>query len=140
MTAKKEILLIHRDKPFVDKVVPVIQGAGFGVHKATGMREALSGLASHPVGLIVCDKDLDDIKGIDFLSFIKKDPLRENIPFMFLVSQANQFRPAEAFTLGAEDYLVYPVDARTLVARIGEAYEASGQAAAPAPARARINI
>ncbi len=127
MTANKDILLIHRDRPFVDKIVPVIQGAGYTVHKATGMREALSSLAAHPVGLIVCDKELDDIKGIDFLGFIKKDPLRENIPFMFLVSQANQFRPAEAFALGAADYLVYPLDARMLVSRIGDAYAAESQ-------------
>jgi CheY-like chemotaxis protein/predicted Ser/Thr protein kinase len=135
MTANKDILLIHRDRAFVDKIVPVIQGSGYTVHKATGMREALSNLAGHPVGLIVCDKELDDIKGIDFLGFIKKDPLRENIPFMFLVSQANQFRPAEAFALGAADYLVYPLDARMLVGRIGDAYAAESQAKPKGQAR-----
>jgi DNA-binding response OmpR family regulator/predicted Ser/Thr protein kinase len=128
MTARKDILLIHRDKPFVDKVAPVLEGSGFAVHKATGLREALSILAAHAVGLIVCDKDLEDIKGIDFLGFIKKDPLRENIPFMFLVSQKNQFRPVEAFTLGAADYLVYPLDAKALIARIGEAFRPAVQA------------
>ncbi|MBI5894948.1 MAG: protein kinase [Desulfobacterales bacterium] len=128
MTANKDILLIHRDRPFIDKIVPVLQGSGYVVHKATGMREALSSLAAHPVGLIVCDKDLDDIKGLDFLGFIKKDPLRENIPFMFLVSQANQFRPVEAFGLGAADYLVYPLDARMLIARIGEAFASADPA------------
>ncbi|MFZ1987036.1 MAG: protein kinase [Desulfatitalea sp.] len=129
MTARKDILLIHRDKPFVDKVAPVLEGSGFAVHKATGMREALSILAAHTVGLIVCDKDLEDIKGLDFLGFIKKDPLRENIPFMFLVSQKNQFRPVEAFTLGAVDYLVYPLDAKTLLGRIGESFRPAAQEA-----------
>lgn len=128
MTARKDILLIHRDKPFVDKVAPVLEGSGFAVHKATGLREALSILAAHAVGLIVCDKDLEDIKGIDFLGFIKKDPLRENIPFMFLVSQKNQFRPVEVFALGAVDYLVYPLDAKTLISRIGEAFRPAAQA------------
>ncbi len=135
MTANKEMLLIHRDRPFVDKIVPVIQGSGYTVHKATGMRNALSCLAAGNVGLIVCDKDLDDIKGIDFLGFIKKDPLRENIPFMFLVSQANQFRPTEAFALGAVDYLVYPLDARMLLARLGEAYALGGGNRPQAPVR-----
>ncbi|MBI5062885.1 MAG: hypothetical protein HZB87_05330, partial [Desulfatitalea sp.] len=109
MTANKDILLIHRDRPFIDKIVPVLQGSGYVVHKATGMREALSSLAAHPVGLIVCDKDLDDIKGLDFLGFIK-------------------IRPVEAFGLGAADYLVYPLDARMLIARIGEAFASADPA------------
>lgn len=122
MTSNKEILIIHRDELFLAKITPVLQACGYTIHAAKQMRNALSALATHPVGLIVCDKDLEDISGIEFLTFIKNDPLRESIPFMFLVSLKNQCRPFEALSRGAVDYLVYPLDARTLVARIGEAF------------------
>ena len=121
MGRNSDILLINRDKYFLKQTASVIQEAGHTVHTAMEMRGALSILSSHPIGLIICDKALEDISGIDFLSFIKKDPLRENIPIMFFVSLNDQGRPLKFFEMGAIDYLVYPVDPAFLCARIAEA-------------------
>lgn len=121
-TSKSNILLINRDKPFCDKAIPFLQRTGYAVQTATSMRSALSVLAAHPVGLILCDTDLEDISGLDFLSFIKKDPLREKIPVIFLVSIKNQGRPFKAFELGAVDYLVYPLSSLILFERIKEVF------------------
>lgn len=120
MTAGNNILLINRDEQYCQEAVRELQASDYTVHTATEMRSALSILAAHNVGLIICDTDLDDISGNDFLSFIKRDPLRENIPLMFLVPLANQGRPFKAFELGAVDYLVYPVPPEVLNARVEE--------------------
>jgi DNA-binding response OmpR family regulator/predicted Ser/Thr protein kinase len=125
MSDNKDILLINRDKYFLKQTASVLKEAGHTVHTAMEMRGALSVLSEHPIGLIVCDKALQDITGHDFLSFIKKDPLREKIPFMFFVSLNDQDRPLRSFQLGAIDYLVYPIDPQALVARIGEAFGAA---------------
>ena len=122
MTTSNDILLINRDKYFLAQSARALKDEGFTVHTALEMRTALSTLCSHPVGLIICDKDLQDIGGCEFLSFIKKDPLRENIPFMFYVSLNDQGRPSQAFKLGAVDYIVYPIDTQSLVTRINEAF------------------
>ena len=134
MTANHNILLINQDKAFREQITPVLQAAGYTVHAATEMRNALSALSTHPMGLIVCDKELDDIGGYEFLSFIKKDPLRENIPVMFLVPLKNQGRPFMAFKLGAVDYLVYPLDSKTLIDRIKEVFQpATEETISPRP-------
>lgn len=125
MSQNNDILLINRDKYFLKQTADQLIGSGYTVHTAMEMRGALSALSSHPIGLIICDKALEDISGNDFLSFIKKDPLRENIPFMFFVSLNDQGRPLKSFQLGAVDYVVYPIDSNALIERIKEAFDPS---------------
>lgn len=120
MNSGNDILLIDRDKTFLDYMIGLLQPAGYAIHTATEMRGALSALSKFPVVLIICGKELQDISGINFLRFIKSDPLRENIPLMFLVSIKDQGRPSAAFELGATDYLVYPIDSEILTGRIDE--------------------
>jgi len=120
MSDKKDILLINRDKDFLRHTADLLGKAGSTVHTAMEMRGALSVLSANSVGLIICDKDLQDISGNEFLNFIKKDPLREAIPFIFLVPVNDQGRPFKAFELGAIDFLVYPMDGQDLTKCIGE--------------------
>ena len=120
MTVNNDILFINRDEDYRERMTSRLRDCGYTVHTATEMRAALSALSENAVGLIVCDKELEDIGGYDFLSFIKKDPLRENIPMMFLVPLNNQGRPFKAFELGAVDYLVYPLNFEALIGRIEE--------------------
>ncbi len=122
MTSGKDILLINRDQAFLDYWVGVLQTSGYKIHTAMEMRGALAILSKQPVKLIICDKELQDVSGNDFLRFIKSDPLRENIPFMFLVPIKDQGRPFAAFELGAIDFLVYPIDPEKLIGRIDEAF------------------
>ncbi len=123
MKKNNDILLIDRDKTFLDYLIGVLQTAGYSVHTAMEMRGALSALAKYPVGLIISGKDLQDTSGHNFLRFIKSDPLRENIPLMFLVSIKDQGRPFAAFELGAVDYLVYPVEPEILITRIDDVFK-----------------
>lgn len=120
-----DILLINRDNQYCKQIVPVLQEAGYAVHQAVALRNALSLISDNDVGLIICDKDLEDISGYEFLSFLKKDPLRENIPVVFLVPQNNQMRPKKLFDLGAVDYLVYPLGAEVLLDRLKEVFPPS---------------
>jgi len=122
MSDQNDILLINRDKYFLAQISKTLQEEGFTIHTAMEMRGALSTLAGNPVGLIICDKALEDIDGAEFLSFIKKDPLRESIPFMFFVSLSDQAYPLKGFQLGAVDYVVYPIDTQALVDRINNAF------------------
>lgn len=123
MNNGNDILLVDRDKTFLDYLIGVLQTAGYTVHTAMEMRGALSALVKHPVGLILCGKELQDTSGHNFLRFIKSDPLREKIPLIFLVSVKDQGRPVRAFELGAADYLVYPIESEILTGRIDEVFK-----------------
>lgn len=128
MSGGNDILAIDRDKTFLDYIIGILQTAGYAIHTATEMRGALASLSKYSVSLIICGKELQDISGINFLRFIKSDPLRENTPLMFLVSIKDQGRPFTAFELGAVDYLVYPVESEILISRIDEALKKAARA------------
>ncbi len=122
---EKIILFINRDVAFHDLTSPILKNAGYSVRSAGQMREALAVLSAQAVGLIVCDRQLQDISGLDLLNFIKKDPLRESIPFMFLVSSKEQGDAFKAFELGAANYIVYPLDPELLIDKVDDVFAAT---------------
>ena len=125
MSENQDILLINRDMDFLDAMAGFIHKAGFTVHTAMDLRNALSTLSKSPIGLIVCDNVLQDVSGYDFLRFLKNDPLRESIPFVFFVPINDQGRAFKAFELGAVDFLVYPLEVEDLIKRIEELLDTS---------------
>lgn len=119
----KEILLINRDREFLEAMAEFLRKSGYTVHTAQEMQEALLALTFYSIGLILCDNVLNDITGYDFLRFLKNDPLRNSIPFVFFVPINDQGRAFKAFELGADDFLVYPMEVDDLVSRIKEIME-----------------
>ncbi len=120
MNEKTDILLINRDEEFLDILDAQLNQAGYSVHTAMDMREALTVINSHSLGLIICDHSLEDVSGYDFLYYLKSDPLRDCIPFVFLVHLNDQGNAFKAFERGAVDFWVYPLDAEDFVRRVSE--------------------
>jgi len=120
MTINKNILFLNRDKILLEDLGESLREQGYAVHTANDMRGALSILSVNSVGVIICDNTLQDVTGYDFLRFLKNDPLREKIPFVFLVPINDQGRAVNAIKLGASDFIVYPITIEELVSRIRE--------------------
>lgn len=120
MNEKTDILLINRNEEFLDILDARLNQAGYAVHTAMEMREALIIINSYSLGLIICDHSLEDVSGYDFLYYLKSDPLRDRIPFVFLVHQNDQGNAFKAFERGAVDFWVYPLDAEDFVRRVSE--------------------
>lgn len=121
MSNDKNILFINRDQTLLDSLGGSLRENGYSVHTASDMRGALSILSGNSVGVIICDNNLQDVTGYDFLRFLKNDPLRERIPFIFVVPLNDQGRAINALKLGASDFIVYPITTEDLIARIQEA-------------------
>jgi CheY-like chemotaxis protein/predicted Ser/Thr protein kinase len=119
------ILLINKDLALIEFAVKNLEDAGYPIHTASTMRDALGAINQSQVGLILCGFELEDITGEQFLSYLKNDPLRENIPFIFFLSVDNQKKisPKRAIVMGAEDLIFFPIDAATLVSRIKETFQ-----------------
>ena len=120
MNDKNDILLINRDRDFLKTTCESLQKTGFSVATAMDMRSALTVISASSVGLIICDKALEDVSGYDFLHYLKSDPMRDSIPFVFFVPVNDQGRALKALKLGASDFLVYPLELDDLVKRIRE--------------------
>ncbi|MBN2417909.1 MAG: response regulator, partial [Deltaproteobacteria bacterium] len=120
MIDKKNILFINRDENFLKEIAVPLSSRGYSVATAMDMREVLSNLSSTEVALILCDNKLRDVNGYDLLRFLKNDPLREKIPFVFCVPLNDQGSAKKAFEDGATDFIVYPMEPDEIVHRVNE--------------------
>jgi DNA-binding response OmpR family regulator/predicted Ser/Thr protein kinase len=120
MNDRKKILFINRDEKFLKEVSDSLFNYGYNVSTAMDMRGVLSSLSSDTIELILCDNKLSDVSGYDLLHFLKNDPLRDKIPFIFCVPLHDQGSAKRAFKDGATDFIVYPMEPGDMAARIGE--------------------
>ncbi|MDZ4661530.1 MAG: response regulator [Pseudomonadota bacterium] len=62
----------------------------------------------NPFQLIICDWDMPNMNGIEFLKICQGDEKFKNIPVIFVTVEGNQKNILEAITHGVADYIVKP--------------------------------
>ena len=104
--AQNETKVLHLDDDSVDhilltknikKINPEITLQWF----ATG-EEAMMSLSSQEYHCIICDYQMPDIDGMEFLLQLREE--NNHLPFIFYTGQGNELVAAEAFRNGADDY------------------------------------
>jgi chemotaxis protein histidine kinase CheA/ActR/RegA family two-component response regulator len=90
--------------------------AGCQVILASHGREGLVKLQEHPrIRLVVCDIEMPQMNGFEFLSHCRQDPKLSQIPIVMLTTRGGQKHRQLAMTLGAKDYLTKPQSERELL-------------------------
>jgi DNA-binding response OmpR family regulator len=73
--------------------------------------------AAHP-SVILLDVEMPGLDGYSACRELKADPQLANVPVVFMTSRARLDDRLVGLTLGADDYLIKPVDPRELVIRL----------------------
>ncbi len=90
--------------------------AGCQVIQASHGKEGLLRLQEHPrIRFIVCDIEMPQMNGFEFLSHCRQDPKFSQIPIVMLTTRGGQKHRQLAMTLGAKDYLTKPQSERELL-------------------------
>lgn len=93
--------------------------AGYDVIEAGNGREALEKLDQIHPDLILCDISMPAISGYDVLLKVRdKGSDYARIPFVFLSALADSRHVVDGKRLGADDYLVKPIDYDLLLATV----------------------
>lgn len=117
---EKGTILVVDDLPTnIDVFSSVLVPCGFTVIAADDVEAAVQVARSNSVDLIVSDVHLRNESGFDLLELVKADPQLQSIPFIFVSSTAaTGTERAAALALGAEAFVVRPIDPPALVAAI----------------------
>ncbi len=113
------VLLIDDEPIYYKMIVHALKPHGYEVEYA---RTGMDGLKTIPLfnpDLIITDVRLPDLSGYEVAQRLRRDPRFENIPLIFLTSQADLSNKLKAFEVGADDYLSKPFQPEELVARVG---------------------
>lgn len=112
------ILLIEDNPDFQLLVNKAISNDRTKVLTASTTHEGFTLLQSHPVHLILLEVDLPDRNGFDWYAEIQEHDQFKDILAIFLTIKGEVSNKVTAFSLGAEDYWVKPIQPLELRVRV----------------------
>ena len=116
---KKTRVLIIEDEPRMRaNLATILSMEGFEVLAAAdGVDGVATAIAQKP-DFIFCDMSMPRLDGHGVLAAIRADPSTARIPFVFLTARGDRPDIRAGMNLGADDYLVKPVEISDLVGAI----------------------
>jgi DNA-binding response OmpR family regulator len=92
------------------------------VDAADGLK-AQEKLLNHPVDFIICDWNMPNMTGLEFLKWVRSQRKFKDMPFLMVTAEMANEVVAEAVEEGVDDYIVKPFQAQTLRAKIESVME-----------------
>lgn len=114
----KPVILCVDDEPTNLKFLMEILKGEYQVYLAPSGERALVFLKSRRPDVILLDVEMPKMSGYDVIRTIKEEPEWEDIPVIFLTGLEGRDKEQIAFELGAVDYILKPISAGVVKARI----------------------
>lgn len=116
--------LLVEDNAHMRKLVRSILAAlgARSVREAADVESAYKDLALYPIDIVICDWQMEPVNGLDFVRKLRNDKDSANplIPIIMLSAYSEMSRVTEARDCGVNEFVVKPVSAKSLYARIKE--------------------
>ena len=106
------ILIVEDEKPINELMKMNLKLVGHECDQVFEGKTAKDKIRSEVYDLIIMDIMLPNYTGLELMKFVKETPV------LFVTAKDNIIDKIEAFSLGAEDYLVKPFEILELVARV----------------------
>jgi twitching motility two-component system response regulator PilH len=114
----QHILLVDDSKTELHHLSELLTGRGFTVSTAEGGEEALRRLSEARPDLILMDVVMPGANGFQLTRTITRDSRYADIPVIMCTSKGQETDRVWGLRQGARDYVVKPVDAAELMAKI----------------------
>ena len=114
----RRVMLIEDDEDQREVMAINLRAAGYVPIEVHTGDLALDAVRAQRPDLILLDANLPGLDGYTVCRLIKADPVLAPIPLLFLTVRASLDDRLVGLTLGADDYLVKPVDMPELMIRI----------------------
>lgn len=114
----KKILIVDNNKPLRNQMAYFLFNEGFKTLNANDGIEGIQKALQYKPDVIISDILMPRLDGYDFLRSLKQIKATQKIPFIF-VSANNQVEDIrKSMLLGADDYLIKPIDLNILIQSI----------------------
>lgn len=125
--AKKKVLLIDDEKDFCTTLKAHLEAiSDFKVDVAFNGKSGIAAAKKTKPDVIILDIIMPDIGGHEVLERLKKDEATMAIPVVMLSALGDKESQIRAAELYGEEYLVKPLDAQALKAKIEEVLQRRG--------------
>lgn len=110
------ILIVDDQPELLEMIGMTLESAGYRVLQAPDGLEALATLQAESVDLIIADIAMPRLNGYQLYERVRANPAWAMLPFIFLTARAMDSDVRYGKELGADDYLVKPVQPEDLLA------------------------
>ncbi|WP_024301643.1 response regulator [Pseudogulbenkiania sp. MAI-1] len=112
----KTIFLVDDSATILLSVSNILAKAGYTVEKAGNANEALKQFqAGIKADLLITDLNMPGMNGIELIQEVRKLPHYRFMPILFLTTESQQAKKAEAKAAGASGWIVKPASADDLL-------------------------
>ena len=116
---RRKILCIEDDRDTASLICEELIDRGFEVEVAYNGRDGLAAILRDPPDLVLSDIGMPGMSGFQLLERLTSmEPRFESMPFVFLTALGDHDSELRGWQLGADDYLIKPVDYDVLAALI----------------------
>ena len=112
-----KILVVEDDKELNRTVCSFLNHSGYEATGCLNAADAYDALYGSVYDLIVSDIMMPDIDGFEFARNVRE--LNDDIPILFMTARDDIASKQRGFRIGADDYMVKPIDLDELFLRIG---------------------
>jgi DNA-binding response OmpR family regulator len=109
--ARKKILCIEDDRETAALLVEELTDRGYETYVAHDGREGFAAILKNMPDLVLSDISMPEMSGFELLErLIKLAPRFSKMPFLFLTALGDRDNELKGRRLGADDYVVKPID------------------------------
>lgn len=113
-----KVLVVEDDVDIQDLVVALLSRVGYDVVVEDNGDTGLGAALSQQLDLVILDWMMPGLSGLEVCRAIRADPRGKDVPVLMLTAKAQEDDIGQAFTAGADDYMVKPFRGRELVSRV----------------------
>ena len=125
MSATSRSALVIDDDQDLRKIISrILATEGLDVTEATNVGEAMAEIERHPPDIIFADLNIETESGFDFLARYREKSKHVMAPVIVMSVQADREAIQKAFSLGAREYLLKPVNAPLLLQKLRKVLKA----------------
>lgn len=114
----EKILLIEDDAKMRQHMSALLASEGYQTIEARNGREGVELVKSQRPDLVLCDITMPEMNGHRVLEALRNDAATAHLPFIFLTGWGENQDLRAGMNLGADDYLVKPVDPTELLTAV----------------------
>lgn len=117
--ANKRILIVDDVASMRNITKSILREFGFlNLYDAQDGDEALKKLMSSDYDLVICDRNMPKMTGVELFIKMQKDDRLKNIFFLLVTASSETSKVKEAIKFGITDYIIKPYKADTLLKKI----------------------
>jgi CheY-like chemotaxis protein len=118
------VLIIDDEEYIRDLIKEVLLSQGHEFELADGGVKALELLRKKAVDLVIVDRNMPGMSGIEVVQLIRQNPKTKGIKILMCTGSSVTKEIDEAFAAGADDYVLKPLSFPALLGKVAKALAA----------------